>query len=216
MLPPTKEAATALLHEHVKDGYQRLHALMVATAMEGYANHFNAAAARSTAGSGPVLAHLQDSNPAFSVAPGAHAIAPEDPHLWYVTGLLHDLDFEAHPETHPAPSLQWFKDWGYPDTLIHAVEAHAYGYHGFKTLPQTKLAAALLACDEISGIFYAYRKMNPVRYGEMKAGSIKKKFKEPAFAAKIDRGTIQLGCDSLGLPLDEHIANLIRFFAGLE
>ena len=177
---PTKEAATALLHEHVTDEYQRHHALMVATAIEGYAQHLN-----------------------------------EDPLLWYVTGLLHDIDFDEHPDTHPAPSLQWFKDWGYPDALIHAVEAHAYGYHGFTTLPQSKLAAALVACDEISGIFYAYRKMNPVRYGEMKPGSIKKKFKDAGFAAKIDRATIQLGCDKLGVALDDHIENLVRFLAPL-
>ncbi|MDI1249116.1 MAG: HD domain-containing protein [Lacunisphaera sp.] len=177
---PTKDAATALLHQHVRDDYQRHHALMVATALEGYAVHLN-----------------------------------EDPLLWYLTGLLHDLDYEEHPDAHPGPSLQWFKDWGYPGDLIHAVEAHAYGYHGFKTLPQTKLAAALLACDEISGIFYAYRKMNPVPYGQMKPGSIRKKFKEPSFAAKIDRRTIQLGCDQLGLDLDTHLANLVRFFAVL-
>jgi predicted hydrolase (HD superfamily) len=140
----------------------------------------------------------------------------EDPPLWYLTGLLHDIDFQEHPETHPAPSLQWFKDWGYPDSLIHAVEAHAYGYHGFTTLPQTKLAAALVACDELTGIFYAYRKMNPVPYGDMKASSIRKKFKDPGFAAKIDRSTIQLGCDKLGVSLDDHIANLIRFLAPLE
>lgn len=177
---PTKEAATALLHEHVKDEYQRHHALMVATAMEGYATQWG-----------------------------------EDPVLWHLTGLLHDLDFDEHPETHPAPSLQWFKDWDYPPELIHAVEAHAYGYHGFTTLPQTRLAAALVATDELTGIFYAYRKMNPVRYGEMKAGSIRKKFKDPGFAAKIDRATIQLGCDRLGVSLDDHIANLVRFLAPL-
>ena len=139
----------------------------------------------------------------------------EDPHLWYLTGLLHDIDFQEHPETHPAPSLQWFKDWDYPVSLIHAVEAHAYGYHGFTTLPETPLAAALVACDEMTGIFYAYRKMNPVRYGEMKASSLKKKFKDPGFAAKIDRATIQLGCDKLGVTLDDHIANLVRFLAPL-
>ncbi|HWA29384.1 MAG TPA: HD domain-containing protein [Lacunisphaera sp.] len=177
---PTKVAATALLHEHVQDEYQRLHALMVATALEGYAAHF-----------------------------------AEDPLLWYVTGLLHDIDFDEHPDTHPAPSLQWFRDWGYPGELIHAVEAHAYGYHGFTTLPETRLAAALVAVDELTGLFYAYRKMNPVRYGEMKASSIRKKFKDPGFAAKIDRSTIQLGCDKLGIGLDDHIANLIRFLAPL-
>lgn len=139
-----------------------------------------------------------------------------DPALWQVAGLLHDIDFEQHPESHPRESLRWFREWNYPEELIHAVEAHAYGYNGFTTLPQTPLAAALLACDEISGIFYAYRKLNPVPYAQMKASSIKKKVKEPAFAAKVDRATIYLGCERLGVSVDDHIANLIRFFAPLN
>lgn len=178
---PTKAEAQQLLEQHVQDTYQRHHALMVATAMEGYANLFQ-----------------------------------EDPNLWYVTGRLHDIDFEQHPESHPRESLQWFKTWSYPEALIHAVEAHAYGYHGYTTLPQTKLAAALLACDEISGIFYAYRKLNPVRYGEMKASSIKKKIKDPGFAAKVDRKTITIGCEHLGVGIEDHVDHLIRFFAPLE
>ncbi|HUR59468.1 MAG TPA: HD domain-containing protein [Opitutaceae bacterium] len=178
---PAKPEAQALLEQHVSDEYQRHHALMVATAMAGYA-------------------------PAFG----------GDPLLWYVTGLLHDLDFDRHPETHPAESLRWFKEWSYPEELIHAVEAHAYGYHGYQTLPQTKLAAGLLACDEISGIFYAYRKLNPVRYGDIKASSIKKKLKDPGFAAKVDRRTVYLGCEHLGVTVDDHVGNLIRFFAPLE
>ncbi len=177
---PTKAEAQALLEKYVTDDYQRLHALMVATAMEGYAPRFDG-----------------------------------EPVLWYVTGLLHDIDFEQFPETHPAESLQWFAAWGYPEDLIHAVEAHAYGYHGYTTLPRTKLAAALVACDEISGIFYAYRKMNPVRYGEMKASSIKKKLKDPGFAAKIDRATIALGCEHLGVTMDDHVVSLIGFFTPL-
>ena len=178
---PTREQASQLLEQHVTDDYQRYHARMVATALEGYALLF--------AG---------------------------DPHLWFVTGLLHDIDFEKHPETHPAESLRWFAEWGYPEELIHAVEAHAYGYHGFATLPRTKLAAALLATDELCGIFYAYRKLTPVRYGEMKASSIRKKVKEPAFAAKVDRATIYTGCEHLGVTLDDHIANVIKFLAAFD
>jgi predicted hydrolase (HD superfamily) len=177
---PTQSEAQQLLEEYVQDEYQRHHAFMVATAMAGYAQHFQ-----------------------------------EDAQLWFVTGLLHDLDFERHPGTHPRESLQWFRDWNYPEDLIHAVEAHAYGYHGYTTLPQTRLAAALLACDEICGIFYAYRKLNPVRYAEMKASSIRKKLKDPAFAAKVDRATIETGCTHLGVSIDDHIGNLIRFFAGM-
>ncbi|MEK7601606.1 MAG: HD domain-containing protein [Patescibacteria group bacterium] len=140
----------------------------------------------------------------------------EDEDLWYITGLLHDIDFEEFPNAHPAESLKWFKEWGYPDDLIHAVEAHAYGYDGFTTLPYSKLAAALTACDEISGIFYAYKKINPVPYAQMKASSIKKRYGEPRFAAKIDRTVINRGCEALGVGLDEHIANLIKFFAALD
>ncbi len=139
-----------------------------------------------------------------------------DPELWFLTGLLHDIDFEQHPATHPRESLRWFAEWGYPEDLIHAVEAHAFGYNGFATLPRTKLAAALLATDELCGIFYAYRKMNPVRYGEMKASSIKKKIKDTAFAAKVDRATIYTGCEHLGVTVDDHVANVIKFFAAFD
>ena len=181
MALPTKEEAQALLEKYVTDGYQRHHALMTATAMEGYAERFGG-----------------------------------DGVLWYITGLLHDIDFEKHPDKHPGESLQWFKEWGYPEELIHAVEAHAYEYNGFTTLPQTKMAAALMACDEISGIFYAYKKLNPIPYGQMKATSIKKRLNEPAFAAKIKREDIRRGCELLGVPLDEHIENLIHFFSKLD
>lgn len=140
----------------------------------------------------------------------------EDEHLWFLTGYFHDIDFEEHPDKHPGESLKWFKEWGYPEELVHAVEAHAYGYNGFTTLPQTKLAAALMACDELAGIFYAYRKLNPVPYGEMKAKSVRKRFDEPRFAAKIDRGTIIRGCELLEVSVDEHIDNLVRFLAPLK
>lgn len=178
---PTREEARALLEQHVTDDYQRYHARMVATALEGYAGQL--------AG---------------------------DPALWFVTGLLHDLDFERHPSTHPRESLRWFAEWGYPEELIHAVEAHAYGYNGYTTLPRTKLAAALLATDELCGLCYAYRKMNPVRYGEMKPASIRKKIKDTAFAAKVDRTTIFTGCEHLGVPVDDHVANVIRFLAAFD
>ncbi|MEK7095236.1 MAG: HD domain-containing protein [Patescibacteria group bacterium] len=177
---PTKEQARKILEDNVSDEYQRYHALMVASAMAGYAKMFN-----------------------------------ENEDLWYTTGLLHDVDFGKYPDTHPGESLKWFKEWGYPEDMIHAVEAHAYNYNGFTTLPKTKLASALMACDEISGIFYAYRKINPVPYKDLKASSIKKRFNEKSFAAKIDRETINRGCELLGVGIDEHIANLIKFFSAL-
>lgn len=140
----------------------------------------------------------------------------EDEDLWYATGLLHDIDYEEYPEEHPGKSLAWFKEWGYPEDMIHAVEAHVYGYHGYEVLPVTRLASALMACDEISGIFYAYRKLNPIPYGEMKAGSIRKRLGEKSFASKIDRIVVERGVNALGVTLDEHITNLIKFFKGLD
>lgn len=178
---PNKEEAKKILEEHVADEYQRHHALMVATAMEGYAKNFH-----------------------------------EDPHLWFITGYLHDVDFHKHPTVHPGESLKWFKDWQYPEELIHAVKAHAYGYNGYTTLPATKLAGALIACDEVSGIFYAYKKLNPVPYGETKVSSILKRIKEKSFAPKIERETIFRGCEYLEITLENHVQNLVTFFKNLD
>lgn len=181
MTLPTRDEARALLHEHVTDPYQRLHAEMVAAAMAGYAAQLG-----------------------------------EDEALWWLTGYLHDIDYELHPNEHPGPSLGWFHTWGYPEALIHAVEAHANGFNGFTTKPETKLAQALIACDEICGIFYAYQKLNPIPYGDMKVSSIKKRLKELKFAPGIDRVHIYDGCADFGLTIEEHIENLITFLAVLD
>ncbi len=178
---PTKEEAEKILHSHVGDPYQRLHAKMVATALEGYAGKFG-----------------------------------EDPHMWWLCGYLHDIDFEKYPDLHPGESLKWFADWNYPEELIHAVEAHAYNYNGFTTLPKTKLASALMACDEICGIFYAYQKLNPIPYGQMKSSSILKRIREKSFAPKIERESITRGCELLGVGIEEHAENLVRFLSKLD
>lgn len=140
----------------------------------------------------------------------------EDEDLWFLTGYLHDLDYDEHPEEHPGPSLKWFREWDYPEELIHAVEAHANGFNGYTTKPETKLAKTLLACDEICGIFYAYQKLNPIPFGEMKAKSIKKRLKEERFAPGISREHIYNAVEDLGVSLDEHIENLIDFFKSLD
>ena len=178
---PTHEEAGALLEEYVKDPYQRFHALMVGTAMKGYAEKLG-----------------------------------EDTKLWFMTGYLHDLDYDQHPTEHPGPSLEWFKAWGYPEELIQAVKAHANGFNGFTTPAVSQLDKALIACDEICGIFYAYQKLNPLPFGEMKVSSIKKRLKETRFAPGIDRSHIYHGAEDFGVTIDEHIENLIGFFKNLE
>lgn len=136
----------------------------------------------------------------------------EDTHLWWLTGYFHDIDYDLHPTEHPGPSLTWFRDWQYPEALIHAIEAHANGFNGFTTKPESKLAKTLIACDEICGIFYAYQKLNPIPYGEMKVSSIKKRLKEAKFAPAIDRDHIYNGVTDLNITLEEHIEHLINFF----
>jgi predicted hydrolase (HD superfamily) len=68
-----------------------------------------------------------------------------------------------------------------------------------------------MACDELCGIFYAYHMINPIPYGQMKASSLKKRYGEARFAAKIDRKVIERGCQALGVDVDTHIANLVTF-----
>jgi predicted hydrolase (HD superfamily) len=139
----------------------------------------------------------------------------EDTHLWWLTGYLHDIDYDLHPTAHPGPSLDWFRLWGYPDELIHAVEAHADGFNGFTTKPETKLAKCLLACDEICGIFYAYQKLNPIPYGDMKVSSITKRLREEKFAPGISRPHIYHATEQFGYTIDDHVANLITFLGTL-
>lgn len=151
-----------------------------------------------------------------TVLAGYARLFGEDEHLWFITGYLHDIDFQQHPNTHPGESLKWFAQWNYPAELIHAVHAHAYGYNGYDQEPESRLAAALIACDEICGIFYAYRKLNPIPYGEMKQSSILKRLREKSFAPGIKREDIEYGCRKLGVTLEDHVANLVIFLSGIQ
>jgi len=139
-----------------------------------------------------------------------------DEQLWWLTGYLHDIDYDRHPTEHPSPSLEWFQEWHYPPELIHAIEAHANGFNGFTTKPETDLARVLIACDEICGIFYAYQKLNPVPYGDMKVSSIVKRLKESKFAPGISRPHIYDAVSDLGSTLEEHIGNIIQALATLD
>lgn len=134
----------------------------------------------------------------------------EDKELWYVTGLLHDIDYFEYPEEHPNVSLKWFKEWRYPEDLIHAVEAHAFMLNNVE--PKTKIAAALIACDELSGFLYAYSLMRPTGFDGMDFKGVKKRLKDKNFAAKINRDDIQYGVEKLGLDMKEHVELLINVF----
>ncbi len=138
----------------------------------------------------------------------------EDENLWYITGLLHDLDFNDYPDEHPHEEVKWFKQWGYPQALIHAVLAHAP--NRTNVTPQTRLARALMATDEISGVMYAYALLRPEGFDGMKVKSLKKKLKDRAFAPNIPREEIQSGIDTFtDVTLEEHLQLMIETFQNL-
>lgn len=151
------------------------------------------------------------------VANAMEFYAPEnEKEMYYITGLLHDVDYYEYPKEHPAKSLEWFKEWNYPEQLIHAVEAHARGYNGFEVEPKTRMAACLMACDEMSGFIYAYMLMRPEGLNGMEAKGVKKRLKDKAFAAKINREEISYAIEKFGIDIDEHIKNLIEVFEKMQ
>lgn len=129
---------------------------------------------------------------------------------FYITGLVHDWDFDQWPEEHPGRYDQLQSELGVDDEVIGAIKGHA----DLNFNRSTKLMQALLALDELSGIFYAYMKMVG-SYGAMKISSIQKKLhKELNFAAKIDRDYILKGIEELGIPEEELLTIMRDTFAG--
>ncbi len=137
----------------------------------------------------------------------------QDEDLWGLTGLLHDLDYERHPDMddpvngHPRTALRLFRARGYPPALIHAVEAHAT----FLGVPRENLLdKALLACDEMTGLILACAYVRPDRdLREVKVSSVKKKWKDRAFTAAIDREENLRFIQELGVDFDEHLGRVL-------
>ncbi len=133
----------------------------------------------------------------------------EDEELWGVTGILHDLDYERHPDPetgHPRIALELFEERGYPRELIDAVAGHAT-YLGVPR--ETRLAKTLFAVDELTGFIAAVALVRPTGIAGMKPKSVKKKLKEPSFAAAVDREEMREAAAELGEDFDEHVAFVI-------
>ena len=133
----------------------------------------------------------------------------EDEELWAVTGLLHDLDYERYPDLgtgHPRHALELFKEKDYPPELIDAVAGHAT----FLGVPrESRMAKTLYAVDELSGFLAACALVRPDGIHGMTPKSVKKKLKQPSFAAGVNREEVREGADDLGVDFDEHVAFLI-------
>jgi putative nucleotidyltransferase with HDIG domain len=133
----------------------------------------------------------------------------EDEELWGVTGLLHDLDYERFPDLetgHPRMALELFRERGYPQELIDAVAGHA----DFLGVPrESRMARTLYAVDELSGFIAACALVRPDGIHGMTPKSVKKKLKQPSFAAGVDREEVRQGAEELGMDFDEHVAFVI-------
>lgn len=143
----------------------------------------------------------------------------EDEELWGVTGLVHDMDYEQFPDMtdeengHPHTELRLFAEWGWPEELIHAVAAHAE-HTGVE--PQTLMARALRACDEITGLIIATALVRPSKdIRDVKVKSVKKKWKDKSFTAAIDRNEIAQNVEALGEDLNDHIALVLEAMKGI-
>jgi putative nucleotidyltransferase with HDIG domain len=132
----------------------------------------------------------------------------EDEPFWRATALLHDFDYEMHPtlDKHPQDGAPILREEGYPEELVEAVLSHAEHL----ALPRdTPLKQALFACDELAGFVHACGLVRPDGIETLEPKSVRKKLKQPSFAAGVHREEVYAGAELLGLELDEHIRNMI-------
>ncbi len=133
----------------------------------------------------------------------------QDVELWRVTGLLHDFDWEIHPtlEEHPQAGVPILKEHGVPEEIIRAILSHA-DHTGVPR--QTLMEKALYACDEVTGLITAVALVRPSRsLYDLTSSSIKKKWKDRAFAAGANREEIARGAEEFGIDLWQHVDNVI-------
>jgi predicted hydrolase (HD superfamily) len=145
----------------------------------------------------------------LAVEAAMRAYAPQfggDPEVWGLTGLLHDLDYERHPRTAVAELTRL----GYPPELVRAVASHA-DFMGVSR--DTQMEKALFAVDELSGFILAVAYVRPEGLAGMTPKSVKKKMKQPSFAAAVSRDDMTEGAEALGVEFDQHAQTVIAALA---
>jgi putative nucleotidyltransferase with HDIG domain len=127
-----------------------------------------------------------------------------DEEFWGATALLHDFDYEIHPtlDKHPQDGAAILREEGYPEELIESVLSHA---EHLEMARDTDLKRALFACDELAGFIHACGLVRPDGIDTLTPKSVKKKLKQPSFAAGVHRDEVYAGAELLGVDLDDHI-----------
>jgi putative nucleotidyltransferase with HDIG domain len=132
----------------------------------------------------------------------------EDEELWGVTALLHDFDYEIHPslDKHPQDGAPILREEGYPEEIVEAVLSHAEHLD----MPRdTMLKKTLFACDELAGFVHACGLVRPTGLDGLEPKSVKKKLKQPSFAAGVHRDEVYAGAELLGVDFDDHIRTVV-------
>jgi putative nucleotidyltransferase with HDIG domain len=140
----------------------------------------------------------------------------EDENKWAVVGLLHDFDWEIHPnaEEHPVKGSEILKERGYPEEIIRAILSHA-DYTGVAR--ESLMEKTLFAVDELTGFIVACALVQPSKkLADVKVESVIKKFKKKEFARQVNRDDMIKGAEGLGVPLDEHVGFVIDAMRGIE
>lgn len=135
----------------------------------------------------------------------------EDEATWGLVGLLHDFDYERWPTLgeHPFKGAEILRARGYPEFIVRAILSHA----DFTGVPRkSRMEHALFACDEMTGFITAAALVRPSKSVlDLEAPSVLRRMKDKAFARGVSREDLKRGAEELGLPLEEHITNVIRF-----
>lgn len=136
-----------------------------------------------------------------------------DPDIWGVVGLLHDFDYEKYPdvavEGHPVVGSKILRERGASEEIVRAILSHAEEITGVK--PESDMEKALVAVDELTGFIIAVTLVRPSKsILDVKLKSIKKKWKDRAFAAPVNRQEIEHAAEVLGVPLEEHIMVVLQ------
>lgn len=129
-----------------------------------------------------------------------------DVEAWGIAGLLHDADWEVHPEEHPKYIVAWLEERGEKE-IAHAIACHNTAWKMSYDAPMDK---ALLAVDELSGLITACAALRPDGIMSLETKSVMKKMKEPKFAANVSRNDIKMGVDLLAVDLESHVQLLIE------
>jgi predicted hydrolase (HD superfamily) len=142
------------------------------------------------------------------------AEAAEFVEMYASAGLLHDMDYEAHPtkEEHPFVGVKHLREQGWPESVLHAILAHA-DYSG--TVRESHLDKTLFACDELAGFLTACALVKPTKsILDVEVAGVRKKMKDKAFARAVLREDITGGAELLGLSVEEHVGNCLRAMQG--